>query len=71
MDAKTKAYLLFFLIWLLIGGALYVYSYIENYIRDRKASKRAVIFKTKNGKTKGYWKTKRGEIFDKDLKLDD
>jgi len=70
MDFFKKT-LAVFAVMLLVAGVIAIYTYIENYINDRRARKRKVIFKTKGGKTKGFWKTKKGEEYDKDLKLED
>ena len=69
--SRAKLYLVFVGVFLLIAGGIALYTFIENYISDKKADKRKVKFKTRNGKTKGYWSTKQGEKYDKDLKLED
>jgi peptidoglycan/LPS O-acetylase OafA/YrhL len=69
--SRGKLYLAVLALMLLVAGVIALYTYIENYTRDRRARKRKAIFKTKGGKTKGYWKTKKGEEYDKDLKLED
>ena len=56
---------------LVVVGPIAIYTYIERYINDRHAKKHKVVFKAKNGKTKGYWKTKDGEEYDEGLKLED
>lgn len=71
MDTTSKMYLALVLIILLVAGIVSAYTYIKNFISNKKAEKRKVSFKKKNGREKGYWKTKRGEEYDKDLKLED
>lgn len=68
---REKLYLAILVLMLLTAGVIAIYTYIENYISDRRARKRKVIFRKKEGKTKGYWKTKKGEKYDEDLKLED
>ncbi|MBX2900744.1 MAG: hypothetical protein KF775_13905 [Cyclobacteriaceae bacterium] len=68
--SRGKLYLVVLALMLLVALVIVLYTYIENYISDRRAKKRKVIFKTKEGKTKGYWKTKKGEEYDKDIKLE-
>ena len=69
--SRSKIYIVFAAVILFVALMIAIYTFIENYIDERKAKKRKVVFKTKNGKTKGYWKTKEGEKYDKDLKLED
>lgn len=71
MDVKGKMYLALLGNFLLVAGFVAVYTLVKNYIRDKKADRRKIIFKTKKGKTKGYWKTKDGEKYDSNLKIDD
>lgn len=55
---------------IVVAGAIALYTWISNYIDDRSASKRKVVFKTKNGKTRGYWDKEDGEQYDPDLKIE-
>jgi hypothetical protein len=71
MDRSGKMYLALLAIALAIAGIISLYTLVKNYLRDRNASKRKVIFKKENGVTKGYWKTKQGEEYDEDLKIED
>jgi hypothetical protein len=69
--SREKLYLAMLALMLLVAGLIAIYRSIANYLSDRSARRRKVIFKTKGGKTKGYWKTKKGEVYDKDLRLED
>lgn len=71
IDKRALAYLIVIGLLLVVAGLITIYTLVENYFTYRKANKRKVIFKTKNGKTKGYWKTKDGEEYDEDLRLED
>lgn len=68
---RAKLYLAFALLMLITCLAIAVYTWIENFIIDRKADKRKIVFRTKDGMTKGYWKTKKGEVYDEHLKIED
>jgi predicted sulfurtransferase len=71
MDVKGKMYLALLGIFLLVAGFVAIYTLVKNYLRDKKANRRKIIFKTKKGKTKGYWKTKDGEEYDSSLKIEE
>ena len=70
MDRIGKLYLALLILFILIAVVVAAYTFIINYIRNRKADKRKIVFKRERGRTKGYWKTNDGEEFDSELKLE-
>ncbi len=71
MDSRGKLYLALLLIFILLAGLIAIYTGIKNYLQNRKADRKKILFKKKEGKLKGYWKTKQGEYYDKNLKSKD
>lgn len=71
MDRTGKIYLTLLLIFLIIAGIIGLYTIVKNSLRDKRAEKKKVVFKTKDGITKGYWRTEKGDEYDKDLKIED
>lgn len=50
MDVKGKMYLALLGIFLLVAGFVAIYTLVKNYLRDKKANRRKIIFKTKKEK---------------------
>jgi len=71
MSVTGKMYVALIGIFLIIFLVVYIYISIRNYFYYGKAKKRKVIFKKENGKLKGYWRTKKGDEYDKTLKIED
>ncbi|MDW7694788.1 hypothetical protein R9C00_08545 [Flammeovirgaceae bacterium SG7u.111] len=72
MEPRGYGYLAGLLLMLALSGIAILFNSIRNYLDERYLRKKGTVdFKTKNGKTKGYWVTKDGEKYDKDLKLED
>jgi len=71
MDSRGKLYLALLLIFILFALVIAVYTGIKNYLVNKRADRKKIVFKKKDGKLKGYWKTKQGEYYDKDLKSED
>ena len=71
MDSRGKLYLALLLIFILFALVIAVYTGIKNYLVNKRADRKKIVFKKKDGKLKGYWKTRQGEYYDKDLKSED
>lgn len=60
--SRAKLYLVFVGVFLLIAGLIALYTFIENYISDKKANKKKVIFKKGNRKDIGKQNMARSMI---------